>query len=295
MSATRRAEPTPLSEAAGPASINIRGTAARVRGGRDRELMGHHIALTRRGVRRRSTALAIAGTATAVIGAIAITTTAGTAGTAGETGRGGESHRVTLCHATGSRTNPYVTITVDDDAIVRQGHGGHEGPIFSSALAEHEKWGDVVPAFDFGEGARFDGLNWSGAGRALLADDCGAGHGGPTPPGSQPDHTTRPDHTTKPDHTPEPEHPGTKPEHPGTPPPKPSTTVPGAPTTAVATTAGPRTTVAVKGVSETAPPITGMPDTLPITGTRSGLLAGVGTLLLAVGLGLVFLRRRPPA
>ena len=34
---------------------------------------------------------------------------------------------VTLCHATDSNTNPYVKVTVDDDAVVHEGHGSHTG------------------------------------------------------------------------------------------------------------------------------------------------------------------------
>lgn len=39
---------------------------------------------------------------------------------------------VTLCHATGSASNPYVKITVDDDAVVKNGHDGHTGDIIPS-------------------------------------------------------------------------------------------------------------------------------------------------------------------
>lgn len=239
-------------------------------------------------------ALAIAGTTTAVIGAIAITTSAGSAG---QPDHGGdERHEVPICHATGSRTNPYVRITVDDDAIVKQGHGAHGGALFSADLADHEKWGDVVPPFDFGEGARFGGLNWSAAGQALLMQDCG-GRGdaepeGPKPPGSKPDHpTTRPKPETP---GPEPEHPGPKPEHPGPKPEHPGTGPdhPGVPTTAGPTTAAPTTVAVVKGVSETAPPMASASGTLPVTGTRAGLVAAVGALLLAIGIALLVLRRR---
>jgi hypothetical protein len=35
--------------------------------------------------------------------------------------------KITICHRTGSETNPYVTITVDRNGL--NGHGGHEGDI----------------------------------------------------------------------------------------------------------------------------------------------------------------------
>jgi len=38
-----------------------------------------------------------------------------------------ERRRVTICHATGSATNPYVEITVDENGL--NGHGFHEGDI----------------------------------------------------------------------------------------------------------------------------------------------------------------------
>ena len=43
-------------------------------------------------------------------------------------GPGPDPGRVTICHATGSATNPYVRITVADDATF-EGHAGHAGDI----------------------------------------------------------------------------------------------------------------------------------------------------------------------
>ena len=37
--------------------------------------------------------------------------------------------KITLCHATSSETNPFVQISVDDDSIVRSGHGDHPDDI----------------------------------------------------------------------------------------------------------------------------------------------------------------------
>jgi len=69
--------------------------------------------------------------------------------------------KVTLCHATSSKTNPYTVITVDMAAVVSGGHGDHTGPVFPQA-----KWGDIIPSFP-----GFAGLNWP-AGQPILDAGC---------------------------------------------------------------------------------------------------------------------------
>lgn len=71
--------------------------------------------------------------------------------------------KVTLCHRTSSRTNPYVTITVDANAVQRQGHGAHTGPLYPEP-----NWGDIIPPFD-----DYPGLNWP-AGQAIYDSGCDA-------------------------------------------------------------------------------------------------------------------------
>jgi hypothetical protein len=83
-------------------------------------------------------------------------------------------HKVTLCHATSSRSNPYVLVSVDYHSIVQEGHGSHEGPVFSEDLPRHADWGDIIPAFDFGPGAQFDGQNLP-EGQAILDGACVGG------------------------------------------------------------------------------------------------------------------------
>lgn len=65
----------------------------------------------------------------------------------------GPPPKVTLCHATGSETNPYVSITVAAPAVLNAGHGDHER--------------DIIPPFK-----DFPGLNWTDEGQAIHAADC---------------------------------------------------------------------------------------------------------------------------
>lgn len=73
--------------------------------------------------------------------------------------------KVTICHATSSTKNPYVEVTVSENAVTRKnGHGQHTGGLYPTP-----NWGDVIPPF-----AGFPGLNWP-AGAAILANNCETG------------------------------------------------------------------------------------------------------------------------
>jgi hypothetical protein len=81
-------------------------------------------------------------------------------------------HKVTLCHRTDSYSNPYVRITVDVASVLHNGHDGHNGPVFFPAIPKHEKWGDIIPPFDFGPGESYAGKNWTPAGIAVFDNGC---------------------------------------------------------------------------------------------------------------------------
>jgi hypothetical protein len=88
-------------------------------------------------------------------------------------------HKVTICHATHSVTNPYVEITVDiaSSGYLRAGHADHTGPVPTSPddlktfKADGVHWGDVIPAYTYGDFS-YPGLNTSDAGLALLESGC---------------------------------------------------------------------------------------------------------------------------
>jgi hypothetical protein len=97
-------------------------------------------------------------------------------------------HRVTICHATTSASNPYVRLTVDVAAVNGQdgpdnGRGdhllNHTGPVFDAANPV-PGWGDIIPPF-YSDGVTPTGYasaNWDDAGQAAFANGCGSGEEG---------------------------------------------------------------------------------------------------------------------
>ena len=74
--------------------------------------------------------------------------------------------KVTICHRTNSRTNPYNQIAVSVAGIVGpSGHDTHTGPIFAPGV---EDWGDIIPPIP---PELPDGLNWP-EGQAILGNGC---------------------------------------------------------------------------------------------------------------------------
>ena len=100
----------------------------------------------------------------------------------------GDMPSVTFCHRDGAAGKPYkVDATTDPAAVLKVagngnavGHAGHEGlPYVLGMDFKAEKWGDIIPAFDYpafgGEPAgHFAGLNVGvgGTGQAWLDRNC---------------------------------------------------------------------------------------------------------------------------
>jgi hypothetical protein len=137
--------------------------------------------------RVRRTVLGVAGL-TAAAGTIMVLTASNSIASPGN------GDAVTLCHATGSTTNPYVVITVDPNSIDTlifgpNGHSTHTGPIFDpNGGKDQPAWGDIIPAFTYTPGANgstpvdYPGLNVP-AGQAILDAGCVvAGESTPPPP-----------------------------------------------------------------------------------------------------------------
>jgi hypothetical protein len=68
--------------------------------------------------------------------------------------------RVTICHATGSATNPYVQITVSENAV-RDGRGHNRN--------NHQGGEDIIPP---GQAYDPDGRNWDLASQTIYNDGC---------------------------------------------------------------------------------------------------------------------------
>lgn len=88
---------------------------------------------------------------------------------------------ITICHATGSNANPYVSPNPDDGAKTVQGHDGHNGPVWFSGITV--TWGDIIPPFTYfekeGNGQnvvwvekQYLGKNWTTEGQAIWNNDC---------------------------------------------------------------------------------------------------------------------------
>jgi hypothetical protein len=119
--------------------------------------------------------IAGAGAAALIIGgpAIAIAKT--------DNGNSNAGNKVTICHATGSQTNPFVKITPNANGVV-SGHIGHQDA------------NDIIPPFsynDHGTTKQFAGQNWDATGQATFNNGCvvttteGGGQGGGPGEGGQ--------------------------------------------------------------------------------------------------------------
>lgn len=96
------------------------------------------------------------------------------------------SATVTICHRTGSSSNPYSAISIDTSSIDEEnnkylnGHGDHTGPVFAPGITSD--WGDIIPPFTSDtSGKTFPGYNWTSAGQAIWENDCVYTTPSPTP------------------------------------------------------------------------------------------------------------------
>jgi LPXTG-motif cell wall-anchored protein len=195
-----------------------------------------------RGVRRAR----VVGMSAIAIG-ILLLFTAATPLAAGATQPSPE-HQVTLCHATDSYSNPYVSVTVDVASVQFEGHDGHNGPVFYADIPKHEQWGDIIPPFDYGDAGSYPGKNWTTAGQAIWNAGCAVAP--PTTTTTEPPTTTTTEAptttTTQPPTTTTTEAPTTTTTQP------PTTTTTEAPTTT--TTEAPTTTTTTQATTSTTTP-----------------------------------------
>lgn len=79
-----------------------------------------------------------------------------------------EDQRVSLCHQTGDPSDPYDEETATVTSIF-EFHSFEDLLAFVLGATE---WGDIIPPFDFGENAEFEGLNWDAEGQAIFFNNC---------------------------------------------------------------------------------------------------------------------------
>ena len=80
--------------------------------------------------------------------------------------------KVTLCHSTGSNSNPYITNEPDKSGDL-SGHADDIGPIWYPGITV--TWGDIIPSFNYlcDTGVcNYPGLNWTTEGQAVWNNGC---------------------------------------------------------------------------------------------------------------------------
>ncbi len=84
---------------------------------------------------------------------------------------------VTICHSTGSKSNPYISNSPSASGDV-SGHDDHDGGVFPA-----DPWGDIIPPFTY-DGGSYPGKNWTTQGQAIWNNGCnipgGSGTSGAT-------------------------------------------------------------------------------------------------------------------
>src|SRR3954470_18984921 len=81
--------------------------------------------------------------------------------------------KVSICHRDNNDKQPYgpgpisVSINAADGSLGNgnNDHTGHTGPVGTPGMkAAHDKWGDIIPPYTFGNPQQtFPGLNWDAA------------------------------------------------------------------------------------------------------------------------------------
>jgi hypothetical protein len=87
-------------------------------------------------------------------------------------------HKVVICHATGSQSNPFVQLSVDiaSSGFVEGGHNNHPN--------------DIIPPYVYGT-FHFPGKNWTAQGQAIWVSGCQMAPASPKPsPTGGPPHPT---------------------------------------------------------------------------------------------------------
>ena len=84
---------------------------------------------------------------------------------------------VTICHGTGSNSNPYVTESPSvqsngaTEGQLTGGHSNHTGPLWFDGT--QDDWGDIIPPYYYpATNFFFLGLNWTVAGQAIFNNGC---------------------------------------------------------------------------------------------------------------------------
>jgi hypothetical protein len=77
---------------------------------------------------------------------------------------------VTICHRTGSHSNPYVVISPSASGVYNGHYTEHnENAVFPNTASDG-KWGDIIPPFVY-KGVTYS-LNWNASGRAVFNNNC---------------------------------------------------------------------------------------------------------------------------
>jgi LPXTG-motif cell wall-anchored protein len=202
--------------------------------------------------------------------------------------------KVTICHATNSDSNPYVSETVAYSSVDGEGHNDHShhtGPVWTAGMKHHATWGDIIPPV---HNVIEHGLNWNTTGKLIWENHCK-----PVVPTTTSSTTPPTEETTPPTEETTPPTEATTPPTEATTPPTESVTTQPTETTAVATTTSqaseapiPTETTAASAAPVTTDDVAGESGSLPTTGAPSSALMLGGLAMMGFGSILTALARR---